>query len=77
MKRNFLVREQIKRFSRPPLLASLPAISQHPYYSRQRKIVLRNCGYLDPESLEEYIARGGYHALQRVFGVLDPSASDR
>ena len=68
----FPVVGQSKRFPRPPILASLPAIAQHPYYSRQRKIVLRNCGYLDAESLEEYITRGGYHSLQRVLTSFTP-----
>jgi NADH:ubiquinone oxidoreductase subunit F (NADH-binding)/(2Fe-2S) ferredoxin len=69
---DYPVRDQLKRFSRPPLLASLPALSQDSFYSRQHKIVLRNCGYLDPECLEEYIARGGYHALQHVLASLTP-----
>ena len=37
------------------------------FYRKQRHVVLRNCGFLDPCSIEEYIARGGYRAL---FGVL-------
>ena len=36
-----------------------------PFYTRQNRFVLKNCGYLDPESLDEYIAGGGYEALKR------------
>ena len=34
--------------------------------SKQFKIVLRNIGYLDPESIDEYIMRGGYKALEKA-----------
>lgn len=34
-----------------------------PFYKKQVKVALANCGYIDPESLDEYIAQGGYEAL--------------
>jgi NADH-quinone oxidoreductase subunit F len=34
----------------------------------QVKIVLRNCGYIDPEHIEEYEARQGYQALRKIAG---------
>ena len=34
-----------------------------PFFSRQKKIVLENCGQIDPERIEEYIAAGGYSGL--------------
>ncbi len=37
-----------------------------PFYARQVKRVLRNCGIIDPESIEEYIARDGYFALAKA-----------
>ena len=36
------------------------------FNKNQVKIVLRNCGYMDPESLEEYEARKGYEALRKI-----------
>lgn len=33
------------------------------FYRKQLRIALRNCGFIDPENIEEYIAREGYHAL--------------
>ena len=36
------------------------------FYQKQMRIALRNSGVIDPESIEEYIARGGYEALGRV-----------
>ena len=38
--------------------------------ARQQRIVLRNCGKINPESIEEYIGSGGYLALKKVLGEL-------
>jgi len=37
-----------------------------PFFARQKKIVLENCGVIDPERIEEYIAAGGYTALHQA-----------
>jgi NADH-quinone oxidoreductase subunit F len=37
-----------------------------PFFKGQKKIVLRNCGLINPEDIEEYIAVGGYQALYQV-----------
>jgi NADP-reducing hydrogenase subunit HndC len=36
------------------------------FYQKQFRVVLRNCGFIDPENIEEYIARDGYLALEKV-----------
>jgi NADH:ubiquinone oxidoreductase subunit F (NADH-binding)/(2Fe-2S) ferredoxin/Pyruvate/2-oxoacid:ferredoxin oxidoreductase delta subunit len=54
------------------LFASLPAYHELPMFARQMRIVLRNCGLIDPASLEEYAARGGYRALLRALAELQP-----
>lgn len=36
------------------------------FISKQKKIVLRNCGIINPEKIEEYIAVGGYEAVRKV-----------
>ncbi len=41
--------------------------------ARQRRIVLRNCGVIDPLSLDEYLERGGYQALHRVLSGMPPA----
>jgi NADH-quinone oxidoreductase subunit F len=38
------------------------------YVTSQNKITLRNCGYIDPESIEEYEARSGYRAIKKIAG---------
>jgi NADH-quinone oxidoreductase subunit F len=42
--------------------------SEHDFLSSQVKIVLRNCGYIDPESIDEYEARDGYKAIRKIAG---------
>ena len=37
-----------------------------PFYQKQYRVVLRNCGVIDPESIDEYIAREGYAGLEKV-----------
>ncbi len=40
----------------------------------QKKYILRNCGYIDPDSIHEYIARGGYAALEKALKTMTPKA---
>ena len=42
------------------------------FYSRQKRISLRNVGQIDPEKIEEYIAAGGYQALAKALTNLKP-----
>ena len=43
-----------------------------PFLNQQTRIVLENCGKIDAESIEEYIAVGGYQALAKVIGSMSP-----
>lgn len=45
----------------------------HPFFTRQTPIVLENSGHIDPERIEEYIARQGYHALYQVLREMQPA----
>lgn len=42
------------------------------FYQKQMRIVLRNCGLIDPEKIDEYIARDGYAALEKVLFEMTP-----
>ena len=44
-----------------------------PFYQKQVKVALANCGYIDPDSLDEYIALGGYEALGNILTSMSPS----
>ncbi|MBC7249746.1 MAG: NADH-quinone oxidoreductase subunit NuoF [Anaerolineae bacterium] len=50
----------------------LPRLNDLPFYSRQHKIVLRHCGLIDPASVAEYVAQGGYEALAHALLDLTP-----
>lgn len=41
----------------------LPYLDRHPFFRDQTRLVLANCGRIDPESIDEYIARGGWRAF--------------
>ena len=43
------------------------------FYDKQLRIVLRNCGVINPEIIQEYIGNNGYKALQKVLKGLQPS----
>ena len=43
-----------------------------PFYSKQLKIALRNCGFINPDHVEEYIARGGYFSLYQALFEMKP-----
>lgn len=43
-----------------------------PFYKKQLRIALRNCGFIDPENIYEYIAADGYQALGKVLTEMTP-----
>lgn len=43
-----------------------------PFYKRQLRVALRNCGLINPEKIEEYLGAGGYQALSRVLLSMTP-----
>ena len=45
------------------------------YFAKQKRIVLRNCGEIDPESLDDYLQVNGYQALEAVLEKNDPEAT--
>jgi NADH-quinone oxidoreductase subunit F len=47
---------------------------QIPFYKKQRRFVLGNCGVVDPENINEYIARGGYLAATKACSEMTPEA---
>ena len=48
------------------------SINDAPFYKKQHRIALRNCGVINPESIDEYIGTGGYEALGRVLTSMTP-----
>ncbi len=51
---------------------SIISLSETKFYKKQLRVALRNCGVIDPENVEEYIARDGYQALAKVVTSMEP-----
>ena len=49
-----------------------PYIKDVPFYSKQKKIVLRNCGSINPKSIEDYILKDGYAAISKALSEMTP-----
>jgi NADH-quinone oxidoreductase subunit F len=50
----------------------IPNWNEIPFFKPQKKLVLRNCGLISPDDIEEYIAIGGYSALYKVLIDANP-----
>jgi len=51
---------------------AIPLYKDIKFYSMQQRIILRNCGHINPERIDDYIARGGYEALKKVLKEMSP-----
>ncbi|WP_277668422.1 NADH-quinone oxidoreductase subunit NuoF [Caproiciproducens galactitolivorans] len=51
---------------------TIKSLNQTPFYAKQHRVALRNCGVINPESIEEYIAVDGYSALGKVLTEMTP-----
>ena len=56
----------------PEQATGVVAEANIPFYQKQYRIVLRNCGVIDPEKIEDYIARDGYKAIEKVLFEMTP-----
>ena len=59
-------------YREPVSAKALPFYKDIPFYGRQMRIALRNCGVINPDEIEEYIARGGYEALGKALFEMTP-----
>ncbi|NMA85162.1 MAG: NADH-quinone oxidoreductase subunit NuoF [Epulopiscium sp.] len=56
-----------------PMTKEIIEDSKHmDFYKKQMRIALRNCGFIDPSNIDEYIARDGYHALGMALTEMTP-----
>ncbi len=60
-------------FFKDPLSGqAIPCYKDINFYRKQQRIILRNCGHINPERIEDYIARDGYLALKKVLSKMTP-----
>ena len=52
---------------------TIKSLNEVDFYKKQLRIALRNCGVIDPENIEEYIATDGYKALGKVLTEMKPA----
>jgi len=55
-----------------PEVEKVPLYSQVPFFRDQMHLAMRNCGLIDPASLDEYIAKGGYSAASKALTEMAP-----
>jgi NADH-quinone oxidoreductase subunit F/NADP-reducing hydrogenase subunit HndC len=73
-----IINEQIVKGREVPRLLynkekrSTESVEDIQFYQKQLRIVLRNCGVINPENIEEYIARDGYLALEKALFQMTP-----
>jgi NADH-quinone oxidoreductase subunit F len=51
---------------------AIPRYSEINFYRKQQRVILRNCGQINPEKIDHYIARDGYRALRKAFLEMTP-----
>jgi len=59
-------------YREPAQHKAVPYYGEIPFYKKQLRIALRNCGMIDPEKIDEYIAHDGYAALTKVLTSMTP-----
>lgn len=71
---HFLKGRPVKKlmFTPPERKEPIPLLSDIPFFKKQMLIVLRNKGIIDPEKIDDYIARDGYTALEKVLTSMSP-----
>ncbi len=50
----------------------VPFLDEHPFFQPQQRVLLKNCGITNPESIEEYIAKGGYKSFVKTITGYTP-----
>jgi NADH:ubiquinone oxidoreductase subunit F (NADH-binding)/(2Fe-2S) ferredoxin/NAD-dependent dihydropyrimidine dehydrogenase PreA subunit len=66
--------EPVKRlfYRHPVTKEAVPRYEDVVFYKNQQRIILRNCGVIDPEKIEDYEERGGYRALTKAVTSMTP-----
>ena len=54
-------------------LDTIKSLNQTAFYKKQKRVAMRNCGIINPESIDEYIALDGYQALAKCLTTLKPA----
>jgi len=74
VKSSFVENKPLERllYHDPATKKAIPLYKDIPFYSLQHRLILRNCGEINPEEIADYLARGGYTALKKVISSMEP-----
>jgi len=74
LKSHIIERKYVERlfYHNPVTGEAIPLYKDVPFYSQQQRLILRNCGHINPEKIEDYIAVGGYGALKKAIFEMKP-----
>ena len=59
-------------FKEPLTAEKIPSYDEIAFYKKQHRLVLRNCGHINPDSIEEYIGADGYEGLAKAILTMTP-----
>jgi len=59
-------------YEEPVSHSSVPLYRDLPFYGKQVRVTLRNCGLINPENIDEYVARDGYAGLSKALSEMSP-----
>ena len=59
-------------FKEPLTAEKVPSYDEIAFYKKQHRLVLRNCGHINPDSIEEYIRADGYEGLAKAILTMTP-----
>ena len=71
----FLLDNARKRYGATKVASALAKVAPYdrlPFYKKQQRVALRNCGFIDPENIAEYVAKGGYFSLAALLKKKSP-----
>ena len=51
---------------------TIPHYAEVNFYKKQKRVILQNCGRINPEKIEDYLEAGGYRALQKALLEMTP-----
>jgi NADH-quinone oxidoreductase subunit F len=59
-------------YTDPVTRQAIPHYSDINFYQKQERVILRNCGHIDPERIDDYLASDGYESLRKVLFSMTP-----
>ena len=60
-------------YTDPETGQTVPHYSDINFYKKQERVILRNCGHINPEKIDDYLASGGYQSLRKVLFQMTPT----